>query len=66
MRIEENCVMEILEVYQPKTHSGIGHAMSLNGIPDPSITKNNYIRYELRKILSELRKKKNQNLMGSL
>lgn len=39
MMIEKKCVMEILEVYQPKTHSGIGHAMSLNGIRDPSITK---------------------------
>jgi hypothetical protein len=39
MRIEDDFVMEISEVYQPKTHSGIGHAMSLNGIPDPSMTK---------------------------
>jgi len=38
MRIEDDFVMEI-SVYQPKTHSGIGHAMSLNGIPDPSMTK---------------------------
>jgi hypothetical protein len=31
--------MEISEVYQPKTHSGIDHVMSLNGILDPSMTK---------------------------
>ena len=39
MRIEGDHAMEIRNVYQPKTHSGKGHAMSLNGIPDPCTPK---------------------------
>jgi hypothetical protein len=31
--------MEILAVYQPKTRSGIGHAMSSSDIQDPIITR---------------------------
>lgn len=51
MRIKENFATDIPEVYQPKTHSGIGHATNLNDIPDPSITKV-VISVDLRKRLS--------------
>jgi hypothetical protein len=49
MRIKEDFATEIPEVYQPKIHSGIGHATSLNDIPDPTTTKVIVLVMKLRK-----------------
>ena len=41
--------MEITEVYQPKTQSGIGHVMSSSDTPDPISSKSQYQKCGLRK-----------------
>ena len=54
IQLSNDSVMEILVVYQPKTQSGIGHAMSSSDTRDPIVTRITTLGMCLEKVCTEI------------